>query len=179
MTEYEKSEREPRLPYGGLFGDSNLIKVIEQVIADPDIEYRPIDLEKLTKESTPTVRASLKILTSQGLLDKDETDRQHPVYRVNTDSKRYVALTFLAYAVLDDKNGTDSMKKIIVNYYESMHGDEEESNKTVCDNDPELAISERSMTSVDPGTTDASYILGLEGTYSERDAKRVHQGVKG
>ena len=58
MTEDENLEREQRLPYGGLFGDSNLIKVLEQMIADPDLEYRPIDLEKLTKESAPTVRAS-------------------------------------------------------------------------------------------------------------------------
>ncbi|OPY54691.1 MAG: hypothetical protein A4E48_00270 [Methanosaeta sp. PtaU1.Bin060] len=116
MNEYEDVGRERRLPYGGLFGDSNLIKVIEQVIADPDIEYRPIDLERLTKESAPTVRASLKILTSLGLLKKDESDSQHPVYVVDTESKRYIALTLLAYAVLDDKNGTDTMDKVIADY---------------------------------------------------------------
>ncbi|MCK9404989.1 MAG: hypothetical protein M0Q43_00620 [Methanothrix sp.] len=120
MNEYDKTGREQRLPYGGLFGDSNLIKVIEQVIADPDIEYRPIDLEKLTKESAPTVRGSLKILTSLGLLKKDESDSQHPVYTVDIESKRYIALTMLAYAVLDDKNGTGTMDKAIADYLTSI-----------------------------------------------------------
>lgn len=109
----------PRLPYDGLFGDSNLIRVIRQVIADPFTTYRPIDLEMLTKNRAPTVRDSLKILTSLGLLIKDESDHQHPVYRVNTESKRYLALTILAYAVLDDRNGTDSMNEVIADYCKS------------------------------------------------------------
>lgn len=107
------------LPYDGLFGDSNLIRVIRQIIADPFTAYRPIDLEMLTKNRAPTVRDSLKILTSLGLLIKDESDHQHPVYRVNTESKRYLALTFLAYAVLDDKNGTKSMDEVIADYCQS------------------------------------------------------------
>lgn len=109
----------PRLPYDGLFGDSNLIRVIRQVIADPFTEYRPIDLEMLTKNRAPTVRESLGVLTSLGLLMKDESDHQHPVYRVNTESKRYLALTFLAYAVLDDRNGTDCMNDVIADYCDS------------------------------------------------------------
>jgi len=104
------------LPYDGLFGDSNLIRVIRQVIADPFTEYRPHDLEILTKNSMPTVRNSLKILTSLGLLIKDESDHQHPLYKVNTESKRYIALTFLAYAILDDKNGTNCMDNVVVDY---------------------------------------------------------------
>lgn len=120
MTNHVAPERESRLPYGGLFGDSNIVKIIEQVIADPDIEYRPIDLEKLTKESAPTVRLSLKTLTSLGVLLKDETDSQHPVYRVNIESKRFVALTLLAYAVLDDENGTNTMNKIVADYVDSI-----------------------------------------------------------
>ena len=109
-----------RLPYDGLFGDSNLIRVLRQVIADPFTEYRPIDLEKLTNNCAPTVRDSLKTLTSLGLLIKDESDHQHPVYRVNTESKRYLALTFLAYAVLDDKKGTDCMDDVIADYCDSI-----------------------------------------------------------
>jgi DNA-binding transcriptional ArsR family regulator len=136
-------ERERRLPYGGLFGDSNLIKVLEQMIADPDLEYRPIDLEKLTKESAPTVRASLKALTSLGLLTKDETDSQHPVYRVNTESKRFIALTFLAYAVLDDKNGTDAMNSVLADYVDSMLQENAQSEGTslIEVNSPGLATS--------------------------------------
>ena len=109
-----------RLPYDGLFGDSNLIRLLRQVIADPFTEYRPIDLEKLTKNSPPTVRDSLGVLTSLGLLIKDESDHQHPVYRVNTESKRYIALTFLSYAILDDRNGTDCMDEVVADYYSEI-----------------------------------------------------------
>jgi len=143
MIEDENLERVRRLPYGGLFGDSNLIKVLEQMIADPDLEYRPIDLEKLTKESAPTVRASLKTLTSLDLLTKDETDSQHPVYKVNTESKRFIALTFLAYAVLDDKNGTDAMNSVLADYVDSMHQENAQSEGTslMKANSPGLATS--------------------------------------
>jgi hypothetical protein len=121
----------PRLPYDGLFGDSNLIRVIRQVIADPFTTYRPMDLEILTKNCTPTVRDSLKILTSIGLLIKDESDHQHPVYRVNTESKRYLALTILAYAVLDDRNGTDTMDEVIADYCKSeLKGSSHEAGET-------------------------------------------------
>lgn len=120
MARDEKLRKHGRPPYGGLFGDSNLVGVLEQVIADPFIEYRPIDLVRLTKETPPTVRKSLKILTSQGILIKSAADIQHPVYRVNLDSKRYLALTLLAYAILDDKLGTDTMNRYIVDYYDSV-----------------------------------------------------------
>lgn len=137
-------EKKRRSPYGGLFGESNLAKVIEQVIADPDIEYRPIDLEKLTKESAPTVRLSLKTLTSLGVLLKNETDIQHPVYRVNAESKRFVALTLLAYAVLDDENGTDSMNKMIVDYVDAILPQTLEQNNcgTIESHNPKIAATE-------------------------------------
>lgn len=118
MTTSGTSEGQ-RQPYNGLFGDSNLIRVIQQVIADPFTKYRPLDLEMLTKNSAPTVRDSLGILTSLGLLIKDESDHQHPVYRVNAESKRYIALNFLAYAVLDDRSGTDCMDDVVADYYDS------------------------------------------------------------
>lgn len=120
MTRNEKLRRYGSPPYDGLFGDSNLVSVLEQVIADPYVEYHPIDLARLTKETPPTVRKSLKILTSLGLLIKDKTDIRHPVYMVNTDSKRYLALTFLAYAILDDKLGTDTMDRAIADYCDSV-----------------------------------------------------------
>ncbi|MBN1323511.1 MAG: hypothetical protein JW986_05855 [Methanotrichaceae archaeon] len=120
MARQEKLRRYVSPPYGGLFGDSNLVNVLEQVIADPCIEFRPIDLSHLTKESPPTVRKSLKILTSLGILIKDTTNARHPVYRVNLSSKRYLALSFLAYAVLDDKLGTDVMDKVIADYCDSV-----------------------------------------------------------
>jgi len=107
------------LPFGGLFGDSHMVRVISQVIADPFEEYRPKDLMELTEISAPSMRKALKKLTRLGFLIEDSQDRQHPVYRVNTASKRYLALTMLAYAVVDDRNGTDCMDGVIAEYYDS------------------------------------------------------------
>jgi hypothetical protein len=36
-------------------------------------------------------------------------DSQRPVYKVNLSSKRLVALTLLAYAVTDDRDGTNCL----------------------------------------------------------------------
>jgi len=107
------------LPYGGLFGKSHLVRVIRQIIADPFEEYRPSDLEELTGVSSPSIRKDLKLLTQLGLLIKDSRDKQHPIYRTNTACKRYLALTLLAYAVIDDINGTDCMNDAIAEYYDS------------------------------------------------------------
>lgn len=120
MTRNEKTRKYGGLPYDGLLGDSNIISILEEVIADPSMEYRPIDLVRLTGETSPTVRKSLIALTSTGLLLKDKTDPRHPVYRVNTKSKKYLVLNLLAYAVLDDKLGTDRVDRIIANYCDTV-----------------------------------------------------------
>ncbi len=106
-------------PYGGLFGDSVIAQVVEEIVADPHSDYRPRDLEESTEASSPAIRKALNTLTFLGLLIKDASDKQHPVYRVNTKSKKFVALTFLAYAVLDDRDGTSCMDTAIRDYYNS------------------------------------------------------------
>ncbi|MEM2097107.1 MAG: hypothetical protein QXI70_02975 [Methanothrix sp.] len=105
------------MPFGGLFGDTHLARILAQIIADPFDEYAPKDLEELAEVSSPTVRKDLKHLTRLGILIKDSRDRRHPVYRVNTQCKRYLALTLLAYAVIDDRNGTNCMDAVIAEYY--------------------------------------------------------------
>lgn len=107
------------MPFGGLFGDTHLARIIAQIIADPFGEYTPKDLEELVEVSSPTVRKDLKHLTRLGILIKDSRDRRHPVYRVNTQCKRYLALTLLAYAVIDDRNDTNCMDAVIAEYYNS------------------------------------------------------------
>lgn len=112
-------ERYLERPYGGLFGDTVIAQVVEEIVADPHPDYRPRDLEKLTGASSPAVRKALNTLTSLGLLNKDGSDKQHPVYRANTKSKKFVALTLLAYAMLDDRDGTSCMDTAIRDYYNS------------------------------------------------------------
>lgn len=104
-------------PYGGLFGDNVQTKIVEDIIADPFRDYRPKYFEETTGASEPTIRKSLKNLTNLGLLEKDTSDIQHPIYRLNLDSKNIVALTFLSYASIDDRDGTDYMDEAIFDYY--------------------------------------------------------------
>lgn len=109
-------ERYMGKPYGGLFGDSVNAHVVEQLVADPHSEYRPKLLQELAKASAPAIRRALADLTRLRLLIKDSSDRQHPVYRVNLDSKKLMALTFLAFASVDDRDGTDCMDFAIMEY---------------------------------------------------------------
>lgn len=106
-------------PYSGLFGDTNQIRVIRQIVADPFGSYKPKELEALIEASAPSVRGVLKNLTCIGLLIKDVRDRQHPVYRVDVDSPIYLALNFLAFAIPDHKNSTHYMNDVIADYYDS------------------------------------------------------------
>jgi len=104
-------------PYGGLFGDSSQVKIVEEIVADPYTKYRPKDIEELVGASAPTVRRVLNTLTSLGLLLKDKIDPQHPVYCANLQSKKLLALTFLAYAMADDIDGSECLNDAIRDYY--------------------------------------------------------------
>ena len=110
-------ERYVSRPYGGLFGRSVFSEVVEEMVADPLHAYRPKELEEATGRSAPTVRRVLGTLARLGLVTKDSTDRQHPVYTVDLASRAFVALTFLALGVGDDRDGTGCMDEAIRNYY--------------------------------------------------------------
>ena len=104
-----KLERYLDRPYGGLFGNSVHARVIEEMVADPHHDYRPKELVRLTGASAPAVRRALSTLTGLGLLVDDRSDSQHPVYRVDLKSNKFVALTLLSLAMLDDREGTACM----------------------------------------------------------------------
>jgi len=103
-------------PYGGLFGNSVLTRILEEIVSDPYQNYHPKDLEEIVNASSPSIRKSLSALTSIGILEKDEGKQKHPVYRANIDSKRLMALTFLSYAMLDDRDKTNCMDEAIIDY---------------------------------------------------------------
>jgi hypothetical protein len=105
------------LPYGGLFGDSVHARVVEEMVADPNRDYRPKDLARLTDSSAPAIRKALATLVSLGLITKDSSDRQHPVYRVDVASKKFVALTLLAFAAVDDRDGTHCMEDAAADHF--------------------------------------------------------------
>jgi len=110
-------------PYGGLFGDSVNAHVVEQVVADPYSEYRPKLLQELANASAPAIRRALADLSRLRLLIKDSSDSQHPVYRVNLESKKLMALTFLAFASVDDRDGSDCMDFAIMEYVRTYLGE--------------------------------------------------------
>lgn len=113
----EELEEYLNKPYGGLFGNTVLAQVVEEIIADPTMDYRPGYLEEMTGKRPPSIRAALKTLVRLGLIENTSSDIQHPVYRVVARSKKLVALSLLAYAVIDDRDGTDCMDMAVLDYY--------------------------------------------------------------
>jgi len=109
-------ERYIEKPYGELFGNSVIAGLLEEIVSDPYRNYHPKDLEEIINASSPSIRKSLSTLTSIGILEKDAGNQKHPVYRANIDSKRLMALTFLSYAMLDDRDGTTCMDEAIIDY---------------------------------------------------------------
>ena len=105
------------VPYGGLFGDTVMARVVEEIVADPHAVYHLKDLEDLTGNSAPRIREALGTLTGLGLLKS--SGGKHPAYTVNTSRRSFVALTLLAYAVLDDREGSDCMDTAVRHYCET------------------------------------------------------------
>ena len=105
------------IPYAGLFGDTVMARVVEEIVADPHSVYHLKDLEDLTGNSAPRIREALTMLTNLGLLKS--SGGKHPAYTVDMSRKTFVALTLLAYAVLDDREGSDCMETAVRHYCET------------------------------------------------------------
>lgn len=106
--------------YGGLFGNSVIASVVEELIADPTMDYRPAYLQEITGKSSKSIYTALKKLVDLRLIERKTGDEQHPIYRVRIESKKFIALSFLAYAMLDDRDGSDCMNFAIHEYYNSV-----------------------------------------------------------
>lgn len=106
-------------PYGGLFGDTVIAKVVEELVADPTMDYRPKYLEDVTGKSEKSIYNVLRKLSNLGLIEK-KGDGKHPIYRVRVESKKFAALSFLAYAMLDDRDRTECMNMAVSDYYNSV-----------------------------------------------------------
>lgn len=106
-------------PYGGLFGNSVMAKVVEELVADPTMDYRPKYLVDVTGNSEGSINKVLKKLLKLGLIE-NKINSKHPVYRVRVESKKFAALSFLAYAMLDDREVSDCMNLAISDYYNSV-----------------------------------------------------------
>lgn len=104
-------------PYGGLLGDSVTLRVVEEIVADPNTVFSPTDLAELTDSSAPAVRKVLNDLLTLKFIKLANRNPKRPVYSVVKSTKRFLALELLAYARLDDREGTtffdERLKEVI------------------------------------------------------------------
>lgn len=105
-------------PFGGLFGDTAELRVLQEIVADPFSDYTHRDLMELTGLSDPSVRRGLRVLLKQGIVANVSGDRRSPLYRPNRTSKKLTGLMFLAYSILDDETGENSMDMAVKDYCE-------------------------------------------------------------
>jgi len=115
----EEEEMYLNRPYGGLFGNTVIASVVEELVADPTMDYRPKYLEEITGKSQRSIYTALKTLTKLELIE-NVGDVQAPIYHVKVESKKFIALSFLAYAMLDDREGSDCMDLAVREYYNEV-----------------------------------------------------------
>lgn len=93
-------------PFDGLFGDDPLARIVCEFVADPYVEHTAETISEMTGVPIDDARYCLEFLKRTGML---EYGNELGTYAVDTLSRRFAALTILAYAILDDRLGTDSM----------------------------------------------------------------------
>lgn len=103
-------------PFDGLFSSKMRSRMVEEIISDPYHTYRPKELADLLDTTYPTLRTHFLNLVDTRLLIKEDKDPARPKYKVNFNSKRLIALSLLMDAINDDRDGTDTMDRAIMNY---------------------------------------------------------------
>ena len=114
----EKYDRYADRPFGGLFGTNIQLKVLEELVADPYSNYRIADLARILGISTKSTKSALAALERLGFVSRENENSKHPIFRVNKDSRMLTALTFLSYALSDDRDSTQLMDEAVLEYYE-------------------------------------------------------------
>ena len=99
-------------PYAGLFGNTTIAAVVEEMIADPHSTYVVKDLVVLTDRKKKKVKRALKRLIELRVV----ITKNNKEFNTNHDSNIVAALTFLAYGLVDDIYGTDTMLVAIKDY---------------------------------------------------------------
>lgn len=99
--------------FGGLFGTSPPARVIEALIADPHAVFCQDDIEDLAEVSKPAAREALRTLMRLRLVLTGQDACGETVYTVDRTSRLFVALALLAYGIVDDREGTDTMATAI------------------------------------------------------------------
>jgi hypothetical protein len=107
---------EMTMPFGGLLKDTIYNRVLAFIVADPNSDYRVKEMAMLVGGNRSKVGDALRDLEKQGLLANVSHDKRHPLYRPRHDSLRLRALVFLAYAVVDDREGTSLMESSVMEF---------------------------------------------------------------
>lgn len=110
MDKNEEKDNISHIPFGGVLGNAVIIRVLEQLIADPDSSFNLSILSKLSKSSVPQVKEALEQLESVGFVKMISNSQKRPIYIVNKECNRFVALTLFAYSVVDDAFSSNVMK---------------------------------------------------------------------
>ena len=109
-----------KIPFGGIIGNSVIVRVLQELVADPGSTYSQADLSKLTESSKPSVKDAIIRLEKLRFLRKTNKNKRYSSYIVDTRCKSFVALTLLAYATLDDRQGTSLMEAAMKEYLEDL-----------------------------------------------------------
>jgi hypothetical protein len=112
----ESLDRSLDRPFGGLLGNSVIVRVVNELVSDPYVSYTTTEVAEFTQSSVPSVRDALAVLVSEKFLTQDASHPKRPMYSVNPDSKRLIALTLLSYAALDDTLGTNHFDNAVLEY---------------------------------------------------------------
>jgi predicted AAA+ superfamily ATPase len=106
--------------FTSILGDSVLIRVVQEFIADPDEPYSISYMHELTGSSKPAVRDAFNLLLDSKLINRANKNDKRPLFKIDKKSNRFIALTLLSYAVLDDFNKTNIMEEAIKQHIGNM-----------------------------------------------------------
>ncbi len=112
------------VPFGGLFGNSVMVRVLYEIVSDPYTTYHTKELMQLTEATQPSVSKALNDLVDLGILKKDQRDKQHPSYEPVLSSKRLQSLTLLLYAIGDENGGGRSYADALIESTEHSINDQ-------------------------------------------------------
>jgi DNA-binding PadR family transcriptional regulator len=113
-------KKDNRLPFDGLLGDSIHLKVLANLIAEPCRQYRIVDIAEEIESNPGTVSRVMRTLEDLGFVEEVVPGAKHPVYRVNCESNKLMALTILALAIRDDRDGSELMNDTIKHYCQNI-----------------------------------------------------------
>ena len=102
--------------FTSILGNSVIIKVIQEFIADPDEPYSISYMHELTDSSKPAVREAFDLLLKSKMIEQVNKNNKRPLFKIDKKSNRFIALTLLSYAILDDINKSDIMNEAIKEY---------------------------------------------------------------